>query len=349
VFFFRGNHCLTRIDLAMDCIDLSKLSLEDHDSYIDRLLENDDLIGLTSRVQALLRVPETPQPHTTPKDEQVKLMLDRISEIELRVTNDGERVLNSKLMEEFLRIDSNRFSEWNKVREVLIKIERSTKYIPFSILMKTLSTHFAQFQENVKDRPFYLYLPSELKSTLLFTGHFWPQIQNMNLKGFIYEHCKVKDGMEILMIDDCIYTGVSLLEKIDEMSVDREIGSYPTSGVFHLVIGYANASVVNNIPMYAQSFNKDFKLYCDQYVQEIDFCDAERELITKHMADEAWGPIPIYFDHKIAEHSSTYTSVYIHQGTDPDVYMTTYPPDDIKNLIRTNELVESYLANFALK
>jgi hypothetical protein len=272
-------------------------------------------------------------------DELTILMLNRISEIQLKMPQDGERIFNRELMNELREKHSP------KIQEILTQIEEATIYIAFSKLVKSLCEHFAIFQKAIGERPFLLYLPFTVKSSLLFAGYLWSQIQKMNIVGFVTDFSKIKDGDEILILDDCVYSGVSILSAIDNMSYyTGMISPYPIAGIVHLVVGYSSSGFARTREYQSKRLNKRIIMYCDQFIDPIIFSPEEEELMHQELKTEPWVPMPVYFDHKIASRCSTHNIVYTYRSSNG--FMTTYPPFDIKKLIKDEDTVNDYVNTF---
>lgn len=272
-------------------------------------------------------------------DQKVAIeMMEEISTLSLEVPLDGQRIFNRKVLEALKAI----FKPELKVdtSNVLEKIAQNTVYVPFSELMKALTAHFVLFQEKIGDQPFYLYLPPVLKSTLLLAGHFWPKIKTMNFQGFFYDHSKIRDGMTVLILDDCVYSGCSLLSIIDCASYKHKY-----SGTFRVVLGYCSKSFLHSLPYQMRSFNQRILIHCSRnnLISHIQWSEKELPYLEKVLNCEAYGPLPVYFDHKISGSCSSYPSVYNYPYSKSSVCMTTHPPYDIKTIIRQNRSVQKYL------
>lgn len=271
--------------------------------------------------------------------EFVSKMLDQLCEIELTMPKDGERKLNPHYL------DILQQSLAPDLWKIASKIVEATQYIPFSKLLLELQTQFASCKRAIGDKPFYLYLPPALKSTLIFAGHFWKEIQEMNFQGFFYNFSRIHENMNILVIDDCMYSGRSICAIIDRCSIGMgtERSRYPFRGTWHLVLGYSGERVMTAMPLFAKKFKQNINIYCQNIVPEIPFTDKERDLLVDKLYSERYGPIPIYFDHKIAGTTSSYPSVYETTYAGKDICMVTHPPYDVKELAMKCPLVEQYI------
>lgn len=321
---------ISELDAALAAVKAARLKLNQSREQLNRMMDD--------KIKQPCDQLDDQAEHSDPDEDQVVKMMEMISNIKLEMPLDGQRVLNTDLLNALKK------KHEPATVKVLDRMAENTRYIPFSQLMESMTAHFAQFQKHIGDRPFHLYLPSRLKSTLLFAGHFWPSIRKMNFRGFFYDHHKIQDGMELLILDDCVYSGWSIQNLVD-MAAYRRGGPdfHPYSGTIHLVLGYSRKGFIDCISKDIGTMNQQWRIYCDEdkWFNELSWSDEEKSILQKKLDCEAYGTIPVYFDHKIGAACSTYTAVYTH--SDQLQCMTTHPPFDIKSLIRDEELVQTYL------
>ncbi|CAN5664506.1 hypothetical protein BH23THE1_BH23THE1_28410 [soil metagenome] len=116
----------------------------------------------------------------------------------------------------------------NKIKEYLSQIEREndllfikellekTTYVDYAKFKQALLDTFELFKQSIGQEEFYLMLPkARVGSEHWLTALLWAQLRRLNLKKIINETNELTEHMtNILIIDDAIYSGQRIIERI---------------------------------------------------------------------------------------------------------------------------------------
>lgn len=108
---------------------------------------------------------------------------------------------------------------WNdNDRAFIEELLNNTIYINYQTFKKSLLLSFEMFRQEIDNSQFYLLLPnSKIGSEHWITEILWPLLRNMNLIDIIdqQQNLILKDVVNILIIDDAIYSGQNTITKIE--------------------------------------------------------------------------------------------------------------------------------------
>jgi len=115
-----------------------------------------------------------------------------------------------------------------------------TVYVKFPEFKQNLIEAFKLFKNAIGSKPFTIYFNNRKIGSECWILHMlWPEIRTLNIEGFILKTDIVKNyPKDILIIDDCIYSGINILGSIDELSYFNNVTG--NGSVYHLVIPYIN-------------------------------------------------------------------------------------------------------------
>ena len=241
----------------------------------------------------------------------------------------------------------------------------NTLYINYDNFKSKLIESFERFKTNIKDKPFMIMFSCDkIGSETWLTHILWPKITQLNFQGFMTSHGDdfvyrqyVED---ILIIDDCAYSGNNILTTID-------ITTYilKESFTFHLVVPFISDSLMDNLKSMKSDFatniegaNSNFNV--EYYnVNKLLFIEKNIDLFFpngiddiekyKSVFDLQMVGCPIYFDHKVANNFGTFPSIYleglddsgIKHGsllkTDPSRYVIEYIANFYKDILPKKE------------
>lgn len=261
------------------------------------------------------------------KDPELKIKYAGLREIKETTKND--------YLSRFTNIEDKEF-----VQSVLEK----TIYIPSEEFFKSLEESFRLFSESIGDEPFYIYLPKQkFSSEHIFTIYLWEKIIHKNFIHFVNSESVIKEGTNILIIDDCIYTGNNILSAIDETT-------YTNKNIkinFYLVVPFVSVGgfeAISSFKMKTQLFSVKFFLIkkMEHFFSKHNRLDnspdsRNLEQFLERFKLEFSMQVPIYFDHKVANNFSTFESIYLEgiiPGQEDYGLLISYLPDtDVKSRI----------------
>ena len=251
---------------------------------------------------------------------------------ELKLRYDGMRSITPDTKNEYL-------SKFDNVsdRGFAEKVLNSTIYVPGNVLLEELNRSFDSFADKIGNDSFYIFVPKEkFSSEHIFTIHLWNKIIRKNFIKFINVDSDVKDGTNVIIIDDCIYTGNNTLNTIDQMTYNNKNKTIN----FHLIIPYVSYWGKIAITGFKNRLQFPVLNFYDK-IRIINFFAIPENEIYEGMIDkfrlQYHHQVAIYFDHKVANEFSTFDSIYLRgiiPGQKDYGLLINYPPDtDLKNRI----------------
>ena len=222
---------------------------------------------------------------------------------EILVINPNTRALDTQKIKEYLNSFEN--SEDQKFAEDVIT---STQYFNWDTLVSLLQESFDKFKENIGERPFYLYLNSKkFASNEIFIAILWKQIYKLNFNGFISTIAVVPDNSEILYIDDAVYTGGNLTNKLlitsDYFNPQKKL-------IYHIVIPIVSASGYSRIEL-ERIENTPTVKYQWYFVKGAPKLKHQHTEETYKRFKSTIKAVPMFFDHKMAVYESTFVEIYL--------------------------------------
>ncbi|MEM3857963.1 MAG: hypothetical protein QW478_01010 [Candidatus Micrarchaeaceae archaeon] len=216
----------------------------------------------------------------------------------------------------------------NEHKEIINALIKNTVYVKFSTFKQELLNAFNQFTHQIGNNPFYIMLPEKISSSHWFVALLWNRIKQLNLQGFLNIQSKITTPINILIIDDCIYSGTEIAGMIDEFTTNNVYNDYN----FHIVAPYyseaGKASIesmkkseiekmVENLPekfkpKFINGVSNDIKYYTIHKVPTLVDITKNLDIDTYTVFGFQSNILPlIIFDHKVANSSSTYRSFYL--------------------------------------
>jgi hypothetical protein len=185
----------------------------------------------------------------------------------------------------------------------------NTTYVTFQQFKKSLIETFENFERSIRQEPFYILLrPDKIGSEHWVIALLWEHILKLNFVNFIDTYDVLDVPSNIVILDDAMYSGMRVSCTIEEFSFDNLDCKY------HIVVPYYTSVSIKKI----QSKDQKFSLYGtvqQPNITEIpgfagdklleDYNNIARfSLLEPHLT-------PIYFDHKCADETSTYSTIYM--------------------------------------
>lgn len=228
----------------------------------------------------------------------------------------GQRMLNRNKINKYLANIPNKLSK--EFAEIFIK---QIKYVPFDTFYSAFQKSYNKFLSAIKNRPYCILLNSDHYGSESWLTQLLFQNQ---LKGrepeIIHKSTPNKDPIDIVIVDDAIYSGINILSQIDDFIYYAKPGLTNHKYIFHIVVPYVsfeghqmlceNIGKFNNskycfypagplIPSIWKSTNLDKFTKGQQILKS--------EIAKNLRIEEGSALIPLYFDHKIACPLSTAT------------------------------------------
>lgn len=174
--------------------------------------------------------------------------------------------------------------------------------------------NFNSFIQKIGNRPIYIFLDGQkIGSEHWIIAILWPIIKTLNIQGFIYdEKSYIPEGdVELIMIDDCIYSGHRIMGLIDEFT-------YKVKNThrfhFHVITPFSCDTGIENINTLISYSNCKISIHTKGFIKNlintIDLIKFPIPSIFEKIFQSSLFPL-IYFDHKVAGISSTYPQIYI--------------------------------------
>jgi len=267
----------------------------------------------------------------------------------LTIKHIGLRNISDTTKKEYLSRFTNK-----EDREFVEKVLNETIYVPEHVFLKELNDAFDKFSENIRDEPFYIYLPkAKFGSEQIFTIYLWNKIINKNFIKFVHAESDIDKNSNILIIDDCIYTGINTLSAIDETTYNNKNKVIN----FHLVIPYVSNLGKLEIETFSNRFKDESQLFSVKFYNTVNtvnfFSDPEdikNEDFLRKFKLEGVFQVPIYFDHKVGNNFSTFDSIYLKgivPGEEDYGLLINYIPDtDVKTRVYNKHFVGVDIFNY---
>jgi hypothetical protein len=230
----------------------------------------------------------------------------------------------------------------------------STQYVDFQTLKKNLLLSLDRFLAAIQKEPYLILFPNtrpktpagatktppggttKFGSEQWLTHLIYPYLKDSNLVGLLSDEeefllqLKHLPTRHILIIDDCLYSGINTMGKIDEITYHTksqlqpdhwdpkiaEINKKRFEFHFHLVIPYASFDGKETIREFCRKAGCQVSLYNvvslnNTLVREMKtLSSADQDQIQKLFDIELMG-YPIYFDHKVANNFGSFPSIYL--------------------------------------
>jgi hypothetical protein len=209
------------------------------------------------------------------------------------------------------------------VRELLDR----TTYIPYAEFKVALLQSFQIFVNDIGNQEFYLVLPSgKVGSEHWLTALLWPKLRLMNLRQIISEDdvLDITEQVHVLTIDDAIYSGNNTLGKIDSLTFDmsEKLGlrqrAVTQQLLFDIVVPYVNPSGIEGINHFCEELGVSCMIHSTYQVPSLNklmnvekYYPIDGDAPYDKFKIESTALPPLYFDHKVAGSSSTYSTIYL--------------------------------------
>lgn len=194
-------------------------------------------------------------------------------------------------------------------KEFTKRVLEKTRYIPYKEFHNSLIISFEKFAKAIGNRVFDILLPNnKVGSEHWVLALLWPRIKKLNFRKLITNF----DGdlVEVLRVDDCIYTGVAMLCVFDTLTYKKNI-SKPID--MHIVTPYATKMGINIVftesKTYGMGINCNF--YCSEYIPTLNELLPISSPPNNPNFTEGTRLPALYFDHKVAGECSTYHDLYM--------------------------------------
>lgn len=230
----------------------------------------------------------------------------------------------------------------NKIKEYLSHFNETDKLFINEIINKTLYIKYNDFSEellkslekfiiNINQKDFYIMLSSgKIGSENWIIALLWDKLRKLNVKGFINENSviSIENIIDILIIDDAIYSGNNMLSKIDYLSYNLSKSLNKTQRMigenlkFHIVVPYISVLGEKSIINFCKELNITYEIYTTNHIPTLDtiidinkfYPDKTKnidEFLYEKLMFELITIPAIYFDHKVAGPMSTFSTIYI--------------------------------------
>lgn len=194
----------------------------------------------------------------------------------------------------------------------------NTLYVNFYELKENLMKSFIKFKEEINDRAFSIFFSSKKIGSENWLLHIlWPLLRTLNVEGFVTddEFLLRKEGRlpkEILIIDDCSYSGIHVCGIVDELPYfasgygedDNLTGPRTVISKFHVLIPYMTEFSKSQIKSCEDTSEVVF-----HNIHELTTLQEKSDDINEKFGIELIG-CPIYFDHKVANNFGTFPMIY---------------------------------------
>jgi len=172
------------------------------------------------------------------------------------------------------------------------------RYIPFETFKKELLLQVAKLPPKFN----IFFCTGKWGSENWITVLVWNYIRE-GVQQIITNYDKpVSNNYPVVLIDDCIYSGVNMCSRVDDL---RDTKTIEKDHPVICVVPYRSRDgIIQLISEYGP-----VEVYCDNVVDPIfGKCDFER--IYSKIGCETCNVIPIYFDHKIANEFGSFPFIY---------------------------------------
>lgn len=239
---------------------------------------------------------------------KLRAALDAAAQSEWSVTHPGQRSLDPTRVSEYLKSVENVDD-----RLFLSKVLADTQYISWSSLMQALEGSYRDFFNKIESQPFYLYISDHrFGSELVFMTFLWNRLKQLNLQGFKGPTSRMLDGDRVVVIDDAIYSGIYASSILDNICYDNK----GVDITFHLVVPYQTfnglTTVRHTVDMYpgVKLISHPGVIPIRRFVEKHPEC-TEQMLNSERFGLELASQVGLYFDHKVANEFSTFSSIYL--------------------------------------
>lgn len=217
----------------------------------------------------------------------------------------------------------------NKVKEYLPSLDEpdrsfieellnKTTYINYSHFKQAFQESFERFKENIGQQEFYLLLcTTKPCSENWLTALIWSQLRTLNIKGIInYEsNITFENPTNILLIDDCIYSGHHLTGVTDNFTYSKPLVN---NIIFHIMAPFACDSGKNCILGFNNYIKAKVIIYNVRDLPKLStlidltkYYSNAYDILYKKFGFEILELPLVYFDHKVAGVMSTYSTIYL--------------------------------------
>jgi len=209
-----------------------------------------------------------------------------------------DRGIDAKKVEKFLMHESI------YGRHYAQKIINNTRYVSFNEFKNKL-------YELIKMLPKKFNLHFDITNYKIGSEHWiicllWHTIKN-NVVNIIVEYCDINQNYPLVIIDDCIYTGIHMKMIVDDLTHEKPILTCKifTCAPFASVLGKHRINKT-------KSNGNTMTVINVETVHHINFNDNHMGPVHGPIGLETGCVIPLYFDHKIANMFGSFPQVYNH-------------------------------------
>lgn len=246
------------------------------------------------------------------------------------------------------RLDSEKVSAYlNELCEpyktVIGTILKETIYVPFKELYINLIKSLNKFKQYIGNKLFYLVLDYKcIKSEHWMVTLLWNELKDMNFK-IISSKTNIKltgnVQVEMLLIDDALYSGCNMASVIDNvvynssMVSNKKLSEINSQIHWSVVVSHTALTAEQTVGKYNTTIYKEIivKDYGDLFIK---YKLSDLEMAEKFDIQSLSIPA-LYFDHKVAENMSTFTSIYL-RGIIPKHKIPTEHNRESINIINDN-------------
>lgn len=208
----------------------------------------------------------------------------------------------------------------DKTRKIIEKVLNNTIHISFEIFMSYLINNFKKIIQNNIDGIIYIYITEDF----IEKSNYWIyQLLNYYKSkiGFLGDliiistlnNPKLKNNDNILIIDDCIYSGEQMRLIIEEMTNKRNlnlniyifISFICITGLNRIKEEFINNSELNNCKL----LFSEYIYYIDKSINHYLSID-EIKILEDYYSIDMDERYLIYFDHKMPDYYSTVPLIY---------------------------------------
>jgi hypothetical protein len=240
---------------------------------------------------------------------------DRVDQKDIYVEHAGQRQIPPEVWDDYISQITDA-----KLKETVIKVREKTVYLEWDRFIKMLNIAFQNFKDYIKEQPFLIYLPeNKFGSEYVFVALLWKEIKNLNFAGIISLNniSLLKEGSNVLIIDDVAYSGNNLIGSLDELNFHSQIKFN-----YHVVIACTtNTNFLSEALPHLKG-----RLFTANLIPRVEVADKIHSKYDYEMA-------PVYCDHKVAGVMSSFPLIYLDGilGVDNEGKkfgsLLPYPPD----------------------
>jgi len=227
-------------------------------------------------------------------------------------------------------------------RDTVRKFMKAIKHVSFETFIHNINRNLKEVIKDVpSDRPLFVLIDIDNHDDYMYKSNYWIflYIQEMTKKLYkidtqyvnTIDDTKIQTYDVILLVDDCIYTGTQMSTTIDTMKNTFKknltiilFASYMSKSGLDLIIESKKENkelntclfdvnkyvhYIDNLQKYVSSpYMKDVLYYYRPQYEKYDRIQRHRMLLQD--AAKELQKYPIYFDHKAADHISTFPLMY---------------------------------------